>query len=163
MCSVCRSLGFQFRQNHPEETCPYTRACYCSYCGLNGHTTGNCPNGFCNDSVCSGSCSSMDEYDLDTDVDLDTNKSYRRAINHRPCLEVIDDESNIRAFLISFGIPLSGKPEKNRENLIHACKYHNPPLQLFWLDQMTGNSRLHVDDPQPQKSTRGRKKKNQAQ
>jgi hypothetical protein len=105
----------------------------------------------------------MDEYDIDTDIDVDTNKSYRRAIHHRACLEVIDDESNIRAFLISFGISLSGKPEKNRENLIQACKYHNPPLRLFWLDPISGNSRLHVDDPQPQKPTRGRKKKNQAQ
>ncbi len=92
----------------------------------------------------------MDEYDT----------SYN---NHRPCLEVIDEEPNIRAFLISFGISLSGKPETNRENLIISCRQHNPPLDLFWVDPLTGNSRLHVDDPQPQKSKRGRKKKNQAQ
>ncbi len=156
MCSICRSLGFQYRRVHSEEVCPYVRACFCSYCGINGHTTGNCPNRFCNESVCS--CSSdemMDEYDC--------NYNNHRAYNHRPCLEVVDHESNIRAFLISLGISLSGKPETNRENLIQGCRQHNPPLDLFWVDPITGNSRPHIDDPQPQKSKRGRKKKNQGQ
>jgi hypothetical protein len=96
------------------------------------------------------------------DIDeYDTEK--RRADNHKACLEVIDDESNIRAFLISFGISLSGKAETNRENLIQACRHHKPPLQLFWIHPATGDSRLQIDEPQAQKSKRGRKKKNQAQ
>jgi hypothetical protein len=91
----------------------------------------------------------MNEYDNNT----------FRASNHKACLEVIDDESNIRAFLISFGISLSGKAETNRENLIQACKNHNPALQLFWIYPNTGVSRLQVDDPPQQKPKRGRKKK----
>ncbi len=84
-------------------------------------------------------------------------------MNHRGCLEVIDHESNIRAFLISFGISLSGKPETNRENLIVACRQHMPPLQLIWIHPITGESHLQVDEPKPQKSKRGRKKKSQGQ
>lgn len=152
MCSICRALGFQYRQLHSQNVCPYVRACYCSYCGTNGHTTGNCPNGVCTDIVPSDNDEDMEEYDNDI------NK--HRAINHRGCLEVIDDESNIRAFLISFGVPLSGKAETNRENLIQTCKQHCPPLQLFWIYPNTKEEyRLQVDDPQPQKSKRGRKKK----
>lgn len=150
MCSICRSLGFQYRQLHTQNVCPYVRACYCTYCGTNGHTTLSCPNRFCNDSVCSDDDQDIDEYD--------TNKC--RAINHKASLEVIDDESNIRAFLISLGISLSGKPETNRENLIQACKNHTPPLQLFWIHPNTKEEyRLQVDEPPPQKSKRGRKKK----
>ena len=99
----------------------------------------------------------MDEYDTDINT--------HRATNHKGCLEVIDDESNIRAFLISFGISLSGKAETNRENLIQACKKHNPPLQLFWINPNKPQQEytLQVDDPQPQKSKRGRKKKQPTQ
>ncbi len=79
--------------------------------------------------------------------------------NHRPALEIIDDESNIRAFLISFGIPLSGKVETNRANLIQAARNHNPPLDLYWVSKK-GEYQLHIDEVEAE--PKGKKKNKKA-
>lgn len=142
MCSKCIPLGFDFHNKHSEINCPYLRACYCSYCGINGHTTGNCDDRFCRDEP-SSPVPQIYEYS---------------DFVKQPALEVVDDESNIRAFLIAFGIPLSGKPETNRENLILAAIHHNPPLELYWIHPLTTEYRLQVDVPEIQKTKKKKAK-----
>lgn len=66
---------------------------------------------------------------------------------YMPALEVVDKDANIRAFLLSYGIPLSGKNKVNRENIVHLAKNHNPPFELYWVDPITGECVLHVDGP----------------
>ena len=69
-----------------------------------------------------------------------------------PALEVVDKPTNIRAFLLSYGIPLSGKDDVNRENIVQLAKKQNPPLQLFWVNPVTGEYVLHVDGSNKKKT-----------
>jgi len=65
----------------------------------------------------------------------------------KPALEVVDNNANIRAVLLSYGIPLSGKDKVNRENVVTLARTHTPPLELYWVDPVTGECVLHVDGP----------------
>ena len=67
--------------------------------------------------------------------------------DYKPALEVVDKEANIRAFLLSYGIPLSGKDKVNRENIVLLARNHSPPLELYWVHPVTGECVLHVDGP----------------
>jgi hypothetical protein len=75
-------------------------------------------------------------------------------INHKPALEVVDKEANIRAFLLSYGIPLSGKEKVNRENIAMLARNHDPPLELYWVHPVTGECVLHVDGQTSKKKTK---------
>ena len=72
--------------------------------------------------------------------------------NYRPALEVVDKEANIRAFLLSYGIPLSGKVKVNRENIIMLARNNDPPLDLYWVHPVTGECLPHVDGPPKKKA-----------
>lgn len=74
----------------------------------------------------------------------------------KPVLKVVDKPANIRAHLLLYGIPLSGKDEVNREHLVQYCRDHTPPFELYWMDPRTGKYIAHVDEA-PKKG-----KKNQA-
>ncbi len=75
-------------------------------------------------------------------------------VNYNPALEVVDKEANIRAFLLSYGIPLSGKDKVNRENIVMLARNHDPPLELYWVHPVTGECVLHVDGPSKKKSSK---------
>jgi hypothetical protein len=62
-----------------------------------------------------------------------------------PALEVVDNNANIRAFLLSYGIPLSGKDKVNRENVVAIARNNDPPMELYWVHPTTGECVLHVD------------------
>lgn len=73
---------------------------------------------------------------------------------YKPALEVVDKEANIRAFLLGYGIPLSGKDKVNRENIVALARGHQPPLELYWVHPVTGEYRLHVDGGCGKKKTK---------
>jgi hypothetical protein len=131
MCSVCKELGILWYKKHEVESCPYGRACYCSFCGRNGHTTNQCKH-----CVFRGPNAGPDP----NLVDL-----YEQQ--YQPALEVVDSNANIRAFLLSYGVPLSGKDKVNRENVVTLARTHTPPLELYWVHPNTGECVLHVDGP----------------
>jgi hypothetical protein len=95
---------------------------------MNGHTTSECPHGTLK-------VTSAMEPDF-PDVYED---------DYKPALEVVDNNANIRAFLLSYGIPLSGKDKVNRENLVNVARSQVPPFELYWVNPITGECVLHVD------------------
>lgn len=120
MCSVCRSFGIEYANPHSVENCPYKLACYCSFCGQNGHTTTRCPH----DTI------------QTMNISDDPNAQYYN-IQYEPALEVVDMEENIRAFLLSYNIALSGKKEENRSRLINLAA--DLGLVLRWIDPKNGD------------------------
>ena len=121
MCSVCRSFGIDYANSHSVENCPYKLACYCSFCGQNGHTTTRCP---------------YDKGQMLIDEDEDPNLQY--YVNHyEPSMEVVDMDENIRAFLLSYNIALSGKKEENRVRLVNLAA--DLGLVLRWIDPKNGD------------------------
>ena len=77
---------------------------------------------------------------------------YDEQQQYNPALEVVDKEANIRAFLLSYGIPLSGKDKVNRENIVRIARTHEPPLELYWVHPVTGECELHIDGQNKKKS-----------
>lgn len=69
------------------------------------------------------------------DIDEDPNLQYYNT-SYDPALEVIDLDENIRAFLLSYNIPLSGKKEENRARLINLATEQR--LVLRWIDPKNG-------------------------
>lgn len=143
MCSVCRSMNISYTNTHSVQNCPYKLACYCSFCGQNGHTTTSCP--FDSVSIANNTL---------THAQFDPNAEYYNT-TYAPCVEVIDMEENIRAFLLSYNIPLSGRKEENRARLITHVK--DLELVLHWIDPKNGSTKQI--DP----NGNGKKKKSQAQ
>lgn len=141
MCSNCKHLQILYFGTHAPDTCSYLRACYCSFCARNGHTTTNCPHRFFHPPK-------GEEPDL---VDL-------YNVEYPPSLEVVDKDTNIRAFLLAYGVPLSGKDSVNRENLIQLAKSQTPPHDLYWIDPKTGEYTLHVDGGAPKKGQKNQKR-----
>lgn len=121
MCSVCRSFGIDYANHHAVENCPYKLACYCSFCGQNGHTTTRCPH---------------DTKDMLIDDTIDPNAEFYTK-HYEPTMEVIDMDENIRAFLLSYNIPLSGKKEENRARLTNLSA--DLGLVLRWIDPKNGD------------------------
>lgn len=78
---------------------------------------------------------------------------------YKPALEVVDKEANIRAFLLSYGIPLSGKDDVNRQNIVDLARNHDPPMDLFWVHPVTGECSLHVDGVADGKKKKAKNKK----
>lgn len=137
MCSVCRLLNINYSVIHTPENCPYSRACYCSYCSKNGHTTTQCPYGTC----------------------TQTNEPWLPPPNqspsaYSPVLEVIDDKKNIDAFLLAYGETNAGNHEKSKLKLIELFKnrdlltnlFGSPTVKLRFLDPQTGIESIHKVD-----------------
>ena len=98
---------------------------------MNGHTTTECPYRFCNEKV-------------------DPNgEPVRKPVNYQEVLEVVDMEPNIRAFLLAYGVPLSGKPKENRSRLGELANQLNQSLR--WIDPATGETKRKVDGPRKKK------------
>lgn len=71
-------------------------------------------------------------------------------------LEVIDNEVNIRAVLIAFGIKLSGIKEINRERV--ELLSERLGCKIRWLDSMRGEPISKVDEkPSRSKKQKGKK------
>lgn len=76
------------------------------------------------------------------------------STTYKPALEVVDKDANIRAFLLSYGIPLSGKDKVNRDNIVQLARNHDPPFELYWVHPVTGECVLHVDGPAKKKNSK---------
>jgi hypothetical protein len=72
---------------------------------------------------------------------------------YEPTMEVIDMDENIRAFLLSYSIPLSGKKDENRVRLINLSA--DLGLVLRWIDPKNGDIK-QIDN----NATRKKAKKN---
>lgn len=79
--------------------------------------------------------------------------------SYMPALEVVDKEANIRAFLLSYGIPLSGKDDVNRQNIVELARNHDPPFELFWVHPVTGECVPHIDEAGGSKKKKAKNKK----
>jgi hypothetical protein len=136
MCSVCRKLNINYHAIHTPENCPYTRACYCSYCSKNGHTTTQCPYGTC------------------TQTTASCHTPLNQSVTYPPVLEVLDDKKNIDAYLLAYGETNAGNHEKSKQKLIELFKnrdllvnlFGSPVVQLRFLDPQTGIESLHKVD-----------------
>lgn len=138
MCSTCKGMRNVGSHTAPNE-CPIAMTRYCSFCCRKGHTTPKCPNGVLQWK--GGSC-----------ADPNLEELYHKPM--KPVLEVVDDQPNIRAFLLAYGITLSGKNDVNRQNLVDLARNLDPPLELYWIDKKTGEYRLHVDGVTKKKRTK---------
>ena len=92
--------------------CKIAHTFYCSFCAGNfGHTTGNCPH----------------------DRPLPpVPHTLSPPVAYPPTLDVIDLPENVRAFLLTAAIPLSGKPKENRRRLAEYATQNK--LRLVWHD-----------------------------
>ncbi len=74
---------------------------------------------------------------------------------YEPTMEVVDMDENIRAFLLSYNIPLSGKKEENRVRLTNLSS--DLGLTLRWIDPKNGDVK-QIDN----NASRKKAKKNKA-
>ena len=71
-------------------------------------------------------------------IDEDEDPNLQYYVNHyEPSMEVVDMDENIRAFLLSYNIALSGKKEENRVRLVNLAA--DLGLVLRWIDPKNGD------------------------
>lgn len=104
-CRICRDVLVGFMLTHGEETCPLAKAAYCSYCASYGHFTKTCSRAFEAKKVQASDAARV-----------------MKAIAHekkkeKACLEIIDTENSIRAYLLSKSIEPSQKKKENIKKL----------------------------------------------
>ena len=73
----------------------------------------------------------------------------RETPKYAEVLEVVDLEPNIRAFLLAYGVPLSGSPAENCNRLEELAR--NLKVTLRWINPQTGETKRKVDGPRKKK------------
>ena len=120
MCSRCAHLGYKLK--HDSFVCPYISSLYCGICASYGHTSYSCTDSevleqrepqFVEQLI---PPSLRDALGIQTKTPLPKVPSELKA-KYEPVLEVHDTDRNIRALLMNYNKPISGKAKENRLRL----------------------------------------------
>lgn len=118
MCPNCKDILGRGYPKHQPANCPLLTSSYCGICASYGHTTGMCPDEkvlelripqFMEQLI---PPSALMSYGITTITPLPDIKEKRHLPD--PALEVYDTDRNIRAILMNYDKPISGKAKENR-------------------------------------------------
>lgn len=118
MCSNCKDVLKGCKIPHQAFNCPLVSSSYCGICASYGHITRMCPD----EKVLELRVpqymeqlippSALQAYNITTRTSIE-HLVDRKPI-HEPVLEVYDTDRNIRAILMNYDKPISGKVKENR-------------------------------------------------